>query len=177
MPENKIVTPQIVIPKPMDFKMDLQLFARDPEDVEYRGRRRWNGSYGRVWWDGQLLFEISKFNGKVVADREDVLIGNSKDSKIVSLTGEGSFTIKSVINRNINKYLEEWKNGHDPRANLVGLIDDPDAVDGQKERCSIDNVWFNELTLMNFEKGQVVEKEFPFGFTPEDASFIETVSD
>ncbi|WP_369683142.1 phage tail tube protein [Selenomonas ruminantium] len=124
-----------------------------------------------------LPFEISKFNGKVVADREDVLIGNSKDSKIVSLTGEGSFTIKSVINRNINKYLEEWKNGHDPRANLVGLIDDPDAVDEQKERCSIDNVWFNELTLMNFEKGQVVEKEFPFGFTPEDASFIEIVDE
>ena len=116
--------------------------ARAAEDVKYRGRRRWNGSHGRVWWDGLLLFEISKFEAKVTADREDVLIGNSKDSKIVSLTGEGSFTIKSVINRNINQYLEEWKAGHDPRANIVGLIDDPDAVDGQKERCSIDNVWF-----------------------------------
>ena len=149
--------------------------ARAAEDVKYRGRRRWNGSHSRVWWDGLLLFEISKFEAKVTADREDVLIGNSKDSKIVSLTGEGSFTIKSVINRNINRYLEEWKAGHDPRANIVGLIDDPDAVDGQKERCSIDNVWFNELLLMTFEKGQVVEKEFTFGFTPEDAAFVETV--
>ena len=124
-----------------------------------------------------MLFEIAKFEAKVTADREDVLIGNSKDSKITSLTGEGSFTIKSVINRNINRYLEEWKNGHDPRATLVGLIDDPDAVEGQKERCILDNVWFNELLLMSFEKGQVVEKEFPFGFTPEDASFVETVDD
>ena len=162
---------------PKKLKFDLQRFARAKEDVKYRGRRRWNGSHGKVWWDGLLLFEISKFEAKVTADREDVLISNSKDSKIVSLTGEGSFTIKSVINRNINQYLEEWKNGHDPRANLVGLIDDPDAVDGQKERCSIDNVWFNELVLMTFEKGQVVEKEFPFGFTPEDASFIETVAE
>ena len=71
--------------------------------------------------------------------------------------------------------VEEWKNGHDPRATLVGLLDDPDAVDGQKERVSIDNVFFNELALMNFKKGEVVEKEFPFGFTPEDAKFIETV--
>ena len=149
--------------------------ARDSEDVTYRGRRRWNGDHGRVWWDGLLLFEISKFNAKVTADREDVLIGNSKDSKITSLTGEGSFTIKSVINRNINQYLEEWKAGHDPRATLVGLLEDPDMVDGQKERCSIDNVWFKELSLMDFEKGKVTEKEFPFGFTPEDASFIETV--
>lgn len=151
--------------------------ARDVEDVTYRGRRRWNGNHGRVWWDGKLLFEISKFECKVTADREDVIIGNSKDSKITSLTGEGSFTIKSVINRNINDYLEEWKAGHDPRANIVGLLEDPDMVEGQKERCSIDNVWFKELTLMQFEKGQVVEKEFPFGFTPEDASFIETVAD
>ena len=151
--------------------------ARDVEDVKYRGRRRWNGSHGRVWWDGELLFEIAKFEAKVTADREDVLIGNSKDSKITSLTGEGSFTIKSVINRNINRYLEEWKNGHDPRATLVGLIDDPDAVEGQKERSIIDNVWFNELVLLAFEKGQVVEKEFTFGFTPQDANFVETVDD
>lgn len=151
--------------------------ARDVEDVKYRGRRRWNGSHGRVWWDGELLFEIAKFEAKVTADREDVLIGNSKDSKITSLTGSGSFTIKSVINRNINRYLEEWKNGHDPRATLVGLIDDPDAVEGQKERSIIDNVWFNELVLLAFEKGQVVEKEFTFGFTPQDASFVETVDD
>ena len=151
--------------------------ARDVEDVKYRGRRRWNGSHGRVWWDGELLFEIEKFEAKVTADREDVLVGNSKDSKITSLTGSGSFTIKSVINRNINRYLEEWKNGHDPRATLVGLIDDPDAVEGQKERSIIDNVWFNELVLLAFEKGQVVEKEFTFGFTPQDASFVETVDD
>lgn len=150
--------------------------ARDAEDVKYRGRRRWNGNHGKVWWDGVLLFEISKFECKVTADREDVIIGNSKDSKIISLTGEGTITIKSVINRNIKAYLEAWKAGHDPRANIVGLLEDPDMVDGQKERCSIDNVWFNELTLMTFEKGQVVEKEFPFGFTPEDATFIESVA-
>lgn len=148
---------------------------RVPEDVTYRGRRRWSGSHGKVWWDGELLFEVSKYEAKVKANREDVIVGMSVDSKIVSLQGEGSFTIESVINRNINAYLEEWKAGRDPRATLVGVIDDPDAVDGQNERCSIDNVWFNELILMIFEKANVVEKEFPFGFTPEDARFIETV--
>lgn len=149
--------------------------ARAAEDVKYRGRRRWSGSHGKLWWDGELLFEIESFAGKVTADREDVIIGNSKDSKIVSLTGSGTFTVKSVINRNVKKYLEKWQAGHDPRATLVGLIDDPDAVDGQKERISVDNVWFNELTLMTFKKGEVVSKEFPFGFTPEDVEFIEYV--
>ena len=104
-----------------------------------------------------------------------MLIGNSVDSKIVSLKGNGTITIKSVINRNLNKFLEEWKAGHDPRTTLVGLLEDPDMIDAQKERVSIDNVWFNKLDLMSFEKGKVVDKEYPFGFTPEDAAYVETV--
>ncbi|WP_288839251.1 phage tail tube protein [uncultured Megasphaera sp.] len=149
--------------------------ARAAEDIKYRGNRRWNGSWGKVWWDNELLFEISKFEANVTADREDVLVGIDKDSKIVSLTGEGTITIKSVINRNINKYLEAWKNGLDPRATIVALIDDPDAVDGQKERTTFDNVAFDKLAMMSFEKGKVVEKEFPFRFTPSDSQFIETI--
>ncbi|HAM04503.1 MULTISPECIES: phage tail tube protein [unclassified Megasphaera] len=149
--------------------------ARSPFDVQYRGRRRWNGSHGKVWWDNELLFEIEKFEVNVEPQREDVLIGNSVDSKIVSLKGTGTITIKSVINRNLNKFLEEWKAGHDPRTTLVGLLEDPDMIDAQKERVSIDNVWFNKLDLMSFEKGKVVEKEYPFGFTPEDAAYVETV--
>lgn len=149
---------------------------RESQAVTFRGNRRWNGSWGKVWWDNELLFEISKFEAKVTADREDVLIGISKDSKIVSLTGELSFTIKSVVNRNINKYLEAWKAGKDPRGTFVALIEDPDAVDGQKERITIDNVWINDLNLLNFEKGKVVEKEFTGGFTPEDSVFVEQIS-
>ncbi len=137
--------------------------ARSPFDVQYRGRRRWNGSHGKVWWDNELLFEIEKFEVNVEPQREDVLIGNSVDSKIVSLKGTGTITIKSVINRNLNKFLEEWKAGHDPRTTLVGLLEDPDMIDAQKERVSIDNVWFNKLDLMSFEKGKVVDKEYPFG--------------
>lgn len=157
------------------FTFDLQRFARDAEAVKFRGNKRWNGSWGKVWWDNELLFEISKFEVNVTADREDVLIGISKDSKVVSFTGDFTITIKSVVNRNINKWLEAWKAGLDPRSTLVGLIEDPDAVNGQKERISIDNCWFNKVSLLNFEKGKVVEKEYSGGFTPEDAVYIEKI--
>ena len=157
-----------------DFKFDLQRH-RDAEDVTYRGRRRWNGNHGRLWIDNDLIFELSAFECKVTADREDVIIGNSKDSKVVGLTGEGSFTIKKVINRGFNNLLEEWKAGRDPRCTLVGLLEDPDMIDSQKERISIDNVWFNELEIMKFAKGEMVETEVPFGFTPEDISYMEDV--
>lgn len=157
------------------FTFDLQTFARAAEDVKFRGRRRWNGSHGKLWLDGELVFEIESFEAVVESQREDVIIGNSVDSKVTALKGEGTIKIKNVINRNHRKLLEEWSAGHDPRTTLIGLLDDPDAVDGQKERITIDNVWFTKIPLMNFEKGKVVETELPFGFTPEDAQFMESI--
>ena len=136
--------------------------ARDNQDVAYRGRRRWSGNYGRVWLGGELVFEIQSFELKVTADRDDVIIGISKDSKTVSLTGEGTITIKKVFDRGYNQLLEDWKAGHDTRVNLIASL-------------AVDNVWFNEIPVLHFTKGEVVEDELPIGFTPEDLNYLSTV--
>ena len=160
-----------LVPMP---KFDLQRF-RDETDITYRGNRRWSGSWGRLWLNDDLLFELQSFECKVTADREDVIIGQSKDSKIVSLTGEGTIVIKKVFNRGFAEYMENIKAGRDVRYRIVGALSDPDMLHAQKERISIENVWFNELDIMRFEKGTVVETEIPFGFTPEDLKYLETV--
>lgn len=157
------------------FEFDLQRFARDAQDIAYRGRRRWSGNWGRLWIDGDLIFEISSFELKVIADREDVIIGQSVDKKIVSLTGEGTITIKKVFNRGFNNMLEEWKAGHDPRVTLVGSLKDPDMLHEGEERIEVENVVFNELDIMHFTKGEVVETEIPINFTPEDLRYVNTV--
>lgn len=159
------------------INFEIQRFARDPQDTLYRGRHRWSGNWGRLWINDALIFEISKFEAKITTDRDDVIIGQSKDSKIVSLTGEGSFTIKKVFDRGYSNLLEEWKAGHDIRSTFVGAISDPDTIKNQKTRVVFDNVWINELPVMNFEKGTVVEDEITFGFTPEDVSYLETVQE
>ena len=97
-----ITTKQLI----KNLKFDLQQFAREAEAYKYRGNKRWNGSHGKAWWDNELLFEIVKFEAKVTANREDVLISNSVDSKIVSLKGDITFTLKNVINRNINNGIK-----------------------------------------------------------------------
>ena len=160
------------------MKFDLQRFGDyepSSEDISYRGNRRWSGNFGKVWVNGDLIFEISAFSCKLTADREDVIIGQSKDSKVVSLTGEGSITIKSVFNRGFSTYLENLKKGHDVRFKIIAVLSDPDMLNSGEERISIDNTWFSELDIMSFEKGAVVEKEIPFGFTPQDLSYINTV--
>lgn len=151
-------------------------YTRDSEDVTYRGRRRWSGNFGRVWVDDSLLFEIVSFELKVTPDREDVIIGQSKDSKIVSLTGEGTITIKKVYNRGFQEYLNNLKAGNDVRCKLVASLKDPDMLNSSEERIEVENVWFNELDVMHFTKGEVVETEIPFGFTPEDLKYINVVT-
>lgn len=150
--------------------------ARNNEDITYRGNRRLSGSWGRLYWNNELIFEISKYEAKVTANRETVNVGNDEDSKIVSLKGEGSFTIKQVFTRGLDSMIAAWVAGEDVRGNLVTALDDPDAVNGQDERVSFGNVWFNELMVAIAEKGKVVEKEFPFGFTPSDVQFLSTIA-
>ena len=143
--------------------------------TQYRGNRRWNGNWGMVWIDNDPVFEHKSFEAKVTADREDIISGNSKDSKVTSLTGEGSMTIHKVFNRGLSTLLEEWKKGHDPRCKITATHADPDMIDAQQEEISIDNVWFDVIEMMKFEKGTVTETEITFHFTPEDASWTNKV--
>ena len=150
--------------------------ARDNEDIIFRGNRRISGNFGRVWLNNNLVFEISSFEAKITADRDDVIIGVSKDSKITSLTGEGTITTKKVFTSGLNELLTKWQAGNDPRVTIIAELADPDAVLGQKERVRIENVWFNDLPLMNFSKGEVIEQELTFGFTPEDVKYENAIT-
>jgi hypothetical protein len=141
-------------------------------------RNQINGSFGSLYWNGELILEVEFFEAKVTANREDVQMAGTLDvdSKITSLKGEGSFKIKKIFTRGINKMLDEWKKGKDPRSQLVGKLADPDSPKKQKERVIINNVAFSEITLMQFELGQKLESEFPFTFTPSDVEFPDVIN-
>ena len=143
--------------------------------AKLRGKNQINGGWGQLWWDGELVFELSSFEAKVTANRETVIVGMDEDSKIVSLKGEGSFKVKKVFSRGKKKMLEPWKLGEDPRGTLVTKLKDPDTIGKQSERVSIDNVWFPEITLTQFEEAKKLEDEYKFGFTPSDSEFLDTI--
>ena len=112
---------------------------------------------------------------KVTANREDVQIGLSVDSKITGLKGEGSYTVKKVYTR-AKEILENWKKGKDVRAEVIAKLEDPDAVGGQVERWSCDNVWHNEVPVVNWEKGGIIEEEISIGFTPDDLQNLDAIA-
>ena len=58
--------------------------------------------------DGEKIFEFSKIELKVTANREDVQIGIDVDSKITGLKGEGSYL--SLIHILSYFFLQDKKN-------------------------------------------------------------------
>ena len=102
-------------------------------------------------------------------------LGIDVDSKITGLKGEGSYTVKKVYTR-AKEILENWKKGMDVRAEVIAKLADPDAVGGQIERWACDNVWHNEIPVVNWEKGGIIEEEVSIGFTPSDLQNLDAVA-
>ena len=71
--------------------------------------------------------------------------------------------------------LEKWKKGQDVRCQIIAKLGDPDAVNGQIERWSVDNVWHNEIPVVNWEKGGIVEEEVTIGFPPTDMQNLDEI--
>lgn len=143
--------------------------------AKQKGNRTLSGTHGEVWVDGEKIWEFSKIEVKVTANREDVQLDLDVDSKITGLKGEFTLTLKKVYSR-YNAVFESWKKGIDQRSQIITKLADPDAVSGQQERYSIDNCWFSELPLVNMEKGAIIEEEVSGGFTPTDMVNLDKIA-
>lgn len=140
-----------------------------------KGNKTLSGTWAEVWVDGEKIFECNKINLKVTANREDVQIDLDVDSKITGLKGEFTLTVKKVYSR-YTAVLEKWQKGIDMRSQIITKLADPDAVGAQQERYSVDNCWYNELPLVNYEKGGIIEEEVSGGFTPTDMVNLDRIS-
>ena len=140
-----------------------------------RGNRTLTGTWGEIWVDGVLIAELSKIEVKVSANREDVQLDIDVDSKMTGIKGEFTLTIKKAYTR-YNQVLESWKKGVDLRSQIITKRADPDATNGQQERYSIDNCWYNDLPLVTYEKGGLIEEEATGGFTPSDMVNLDAIS-
>ena len=128
-------------------------------------KRVMNGKWGMLYWDGEAIFEVDSFEATLKTDREDIeFVGQmAKDSKLVGYTGEYSFKIKKVFSRGQKKLVESIKSGNDVRSQFIGKIADPDAYGS--ERLVLEDCWFNDISLMKFESGKMMDEEYKGGFT------------
>lgn len=133
------------------------------------------GAHGVVEVNGVEWIEATGITATVTANRAEIQDGMDIDTKIVSMTGEGTLTQNHVYSRGRQEFLNAWKKGKDLRVTIRSYIEDPDAEGEQIESTVIGNVWFDKITLTSFEKGSAGSQEIPFGFTPSSVDMPETI--
>lgn len=127
-----------------------------------------NGTYGRVWVDGELWAEVETFEATATPEYEDVNQPGSGATyrKLLGWNGEGSMTIRKVFSRVQRKMANSIKNGITPRAQIVGKLEDPDSYG--RETAVLNDVTFNQFDIMRFEQKTVVREDLSFNFSDYD---------
>lgn len=144
--------------------------------MSIRGNKTLSGTWAEIWIDGVKCMLLSAATVSVEVNREDVQDGIDIDSKMTGLKGTGNIKVKKVYTK-AKPILEKLRKGEDLRVSMNAKLKDPDAVNGQTERWSFDNVWFNTIPLANWEKGTPVEEEYEIGFTPSDATCLDEIKE
>lgn len=127
-----------------------------------------NGTFGKVYINNTLCYEVSKASATVKPSRETVAFAGDmmNDSKIVALDCEFSFTVQKVYTRG-QTIAENFKAGNDPRFNIIMRLENP-SNGNRYEQVSLSNCWFSDISIANFEHGKLIEEEFSGGFTDYD---------
>lgn len=127
-----------------------------------------NGTYGAVWVNGDKWMDIESFEAKVSVDYEDVNMAEdpATHQKYKGWNGEGSMTVKKMYSRGAALMANAVKKGILPEVSIVGKLADPDSFGS--ERIALNEVTFNEFTLMAFEQKTLGTEELPFKFADYD---------
>lgn len=133
-----------------------------------------NGTYGRVWVDGELWAEVDSFEAKVTVSYEDVNFAGEGATfkKGMGWSGEGSMTIKKIYSRVQQKMADAVRKGEYPRFEIVGKLADPDAFGA--ERVALYDVTIGEFFLLKFEQKTLGSEEIPFNFS--DYNMLDSIS-
>ena len=133
-----------------------------------------SGSFAEIWVDGNRIAEASAIQLTVKLMRTDVQIGNDVDSKIIGCRGEGQLRLRQVFSRFFD-VVEKAAAGSDLRVTITTALKDPDSMNGEEERYSVDNVALDTIPLVNYATGKVNEQVVAFRFLPGDLKQLSAI--
>lgn len=121
-----------------------------------------NGTFGKVWIDGEKYGNIKSFEAKVSGEYEEVNVSEMMGTKnrYMGYSIEGTMTFHKINSKIAVKCAEGFQTGNIPTFTVIASIEDPAAYG--YERIELSDVTFDELTLLAFEVGSLTDEEVPF---------------
>ncbi len=144
--------------------------------MAWEGRRVGAGTFGKVFVDGEYMFDIKQYEAKIAIDKEDVIQNGSKskDTKQVTAGGEGSFVVHKVYSRGA-ELLKQYKDGTEVGwDNVVFKLEDKDM--SGVETIEIKRISFDEIPLYSGENASLMEQEFAFTFNPDNVKYKDVIN-
>ena len=132
------------------------------------------GTWGEVWVDDEYMAEVKKFRADVTINYETVNRARNlmEGKKMTGMSGEGEVAFHKVSSSMMLKIHDYTSAGKVPSFTIIGKIDDPNAIGG--ERVALYGCKFQKLTLMDWENGSMGEESYSFTF--EDYKILDSAS-
>lgn len=124
-----------------------------------------NGTFGRLWWDEELLANTKSFEAKTTLNWEPVNISEDlgEHQKYMGYSGAGTITLHKIDSLAASKLADAIQSGNMPEGKLVSRLADPASYG--HERVELTGVTFDELTLIKWANKEIGEEELPFKFS------------
>ena len=138
-----------------------------------KGHNVLNGTFVEIWLDDELIGEATALQAKVEFMTEDIKFAGQlfQHRKVVGYKGTGSLSMHKVSTRFQKAVADTMKTGKEKYYTLIYKLNDP-SVDGQ-ERVVLEDVAFDDLTIVDLEIGTTMKLEVPFSFG--NYTFIDTI--
>ncbi len=125
------------------------------------------GSNGKVYFDGEILFYVQKFELKVTPKRENFdLVGEYDEfSKLVGFSGKGSIEVLKTDAFIYKRFIDAMKQRKDPTFTVIGEVENPETNQTQTAiavECKVDG----DLDIMSFEPKKLMNDKVDFTFPP-----------
>ncbi|GED17361.1 phage tail tube protein [Aneurinibacillus migulanus] len=125
------------------------------------------GSNGKVYFDGEEMFYVQKFELKVSVKRENFDVVGEWDefSKAVGWAGKGMMEVLKTDAFVYRRFIESWKNRKDPTFTIIGEVTNPETNQTQTaivSECKVDG----DLDIMSFEPKKLMQDKIGFNFRP-----------
>ncbi len=132
-----------------------------------------NSNDAMLWFDGEILAELSKATAKATKESDDVtFVGDPRTYKrSKGYKVEGSITIKRINSKINRKVAAAMKAGIDLDSKIIAKQANPK---GQAERIALTGVDIAELVLFDWEAQGNMEQEFPF--TAVDFNYLDYIN-
>jgi len=124
-----------------------------------------NGDFGEVWHEGVWMTQVTGAEANVEISKEEVRRAGTRwrGFKSTSLSGSGTisgYKVTSEWVERIGQIANDQRGAF--KTELIIALKDPEAWGAYRVRLK--NVTFDNIPLVNYEVGSLVEEEIPFTF-------------